>query len=101
MSFRKYYASHRDDIRIARRARYILSQSKPRYILSQPKPCEKEMYLKELQIHLSHDFEANSELTKAFKKLHESVAKRMPRILQKTVCRLAAKEAAKQSPANS
>ena len=91
MSFRKYYACHRDDIRIARRGRYILSQQKPRYILSQPKPCEKEMYLKELQTHLSHDFEAKSELTKAFKKLHESVAKRMPRVLQKTVCRLAAR----------
>ena len=49
------------------------------------------MYLKELQTHFSHDFEAKSELTKAFKKLHESVAKRMPRVLQKTVCRLAAR----------
>ena len=40
---------------------------------------------------MSHDFEAKSQLTKAFKKLHESVAKRMPRVLQKTVCRLAAR----------
>ena len=91
MSFRKYYGCHRDDRRIARRARYFLSQQKPRYILFQPKPCEKEMYLRELQTHLSHDFEAKSQLTKAFKKLHESVAKRMPRVLQRTVCRLAAR----------
>ena len=39
------------------------------------------MYLKELQTHLSQDFEAKSQLTKAFKKLHVSVAKRMPRIV--------------------
>ena len=49
------------------------------------------MYLKELQTHLLHDFDARSELRKAFKKLHESVSKRMPRVLGRTVCRLAAR----------
>ena len=43
MSFTKYYACHRDDICIARRARCTLSQQKPRYILSQTKPCEKDI----------------------------------------------------------
>ena len=81
-SFRKYYVCHKDDICLTRRARYILSQ---------PKPGDKEMCLKKLQAHLSNHFEARSELTKAFKKLHEAAAKRIHRVLGRTVCRLAAR----------
>ena len=36
-------------------------------------------------------FEARSKLTKTFKKLHESVAKQIPRVLGRTMCRLAAR----------
>ena len=51
------------------------------------------MYLKKLQAALLQDFEVKSELTEAFKKLHESVAKhvRIHRVLAWTVCRLAAR----------
>ena len=81
-SFRRYYSNHKEDICL---------EKKPRYVLLQPKPAEKEMYLRELQAHLFHDIEARSKLTKTFKKLHKSVAKRIPRVLGRTVCRLAAR----------
>ena len=76
MYFRKYYASHRDDIRLAQRARYALAE---------PKPAEKGLYLKNMQANLLCNFEARTELTNAFKKLHESIARRIPRVLRKTV----------------
>ena len=82
MYFRKYYASHRDDICLAKRARYSLAE---------PKPAEKGLYLKNMQANLLCNFEARTELTNAFKKLHESIARRMPRVLRKTACRLAAR----------
>ena len=50
------------------------------------------MYLKVLQANFLHNFEARSELTKTFKRLHESVARRIPRVLARTVCRLAARK---------
>ena len=64
MYFRKYYASHRDDIRLPQRARYALAE---------PKPAEKG------QANLLYNFEARTELTNAFKKLHESIARGIPR----------------------
>ena len=49
------------------------------------------MYLKEMQAHLLCDFEAMSELKSAFKKLHESVAKQLSRVLGSSVCRVASR----------
>ena len=80
--FRKYYARHKDDICLTRRDRYILSQ---------PNTGDKERYLKSLQANLLNDFEARSELMKTFRKQHESVAKRIRRVLGRTACRLAAR----------
>ena len=82
MYFRKYYASHKDDICLVKRARYALAE---------PKPAQKGLYLKNMQANLLRNFEARTELTNAFKKLHESIARRMPRVLRRTVCRLAAR----------
>ena len=82
MSFRKYYSTHKHDICL---------DGKPRYILAQPKPAQKAIYVIGLHSSLLNDFEARSNLTKAFKNLHKSVAKRMPRVLGKTACRLAAR----------
>ena len=81
-SFKQYHSLHKEDICLLRRARYVLAE---------PKPAVKEVYLKETQAHLLCDFEARSELIKVFKQVHKSVAERMPRILGKTVCRLAAR----------
>ena len=39
-----------------------------------------------------HNFEARTELTKTFKRLHESVVRQIPRGLARTVCRLAARK---------
>ena len=82
-SFRKYHATHKQNICLVKKARYVLAQ---------PKPAVREMYLKGLQATLLHDFEARSELTKAFKNEHESLARLIPRVLTRTVCRLAARK---------
>ncbi len=59
--------------------------------MAEPKPDVKELYLKAMQAHMLHDSEARSELTKAFKKQHAIVAKRVSRALGSTACRIAAK----------
>ena len=81
-SFRKYHCCHQKDIRLFKKARYILAQ---------PKPTVKEMYLKDIQLNLAGNFEAMSQLRGSFKELHPGIAKQMPRVLGRTVCRLAAR----------
>ena len=44
-----------------------------------------------MQRNLLCNYEARSELIKAFIKVHESLAKQMPRVLGRTVCRLGAR----------
>ena len=56
MYFTKYYASHRDDTCLAKRARNSLAE---------PKPAEKGLYLKNMQANLLCNFDARTELTNA------------------------------------
>ena len=51
----------------------------------------KEMYLKDIQLNLAGNFEAMSQLRGSFKELHPGIVKQMPRVLGRTVCRLAAR----------
>ena len=81
-SFREYHACHKKDICLIKNAKYILAQ---------PKPADTEIYLKGMQSNLLCNYEARSELIKAFKKVHKSLAKQMPRVLGRTVCRLGAR----------
>ncbi len=87
-SFKKYYAKHKESMRANRRARYALAERKPDV---------EELYLKAMVAHMLHDFEARSELTKAFKKQHAIVAKRVSRALGRTACRIAAKRLCNQA----
>ncbi len=73
------YGNHKESVCASRRARYILAE---------PKPDVKELYLKHMQVNMLGDSETRFELTTAFKKRH---ATQMPRVLGRTVCRLAAK----------
>ena len=76
---KQYYVSHKRDVCLARKARYILAP---------PKPDVKELYVKEMQGQLLGDDEARAELMTAFKKLRGSVTKS---VCRKVVCRIAAK----------
>ena len=75
MYLRKYYASHRDDICLTKRARYALAE---------PKPAEKGLYLKNMQANLLRNFEARTELTNAqgFEKNCVSISRLLHKILQ-------------------
>ena len=68
--------------------REICLTQKARYVLTPPKPDVKGLYVKEIQGKLLGDAEARSELITAFKKLRGSVAKPTCR---KAVCRIAAR----------
>ena len=81
-SSKAYYANHKESICANRRGRYILAE---------PKPDVREMYVKEIQSHLLNNSEARVELITVFKKQHPTVVKQMPRVMGKTVCRIAAK----------
>ena len=76
---KQYYVSHKRDVCLAQKARYILAP---------PKPDVKELYVKEMQGQLLGDDEARAELMTTFKKLRGSVTKP---VCRKVVCRIAAK----------
>jgi len=73
---KQYYVSHKKDVCLSRKARYILAPPKP------------DVYVKEIQGQLSGDGEVRTELMTAFKKLCGSVTKP---VCRKVVCRIAAK----------
>ena len=52
-SFRKYHCCHKKEIRVLKKARYLLAA---------PKPTVKEMYLRDIQFNLVGNFEAMSKL---------------------------------------
>ena len=78
-SVKQYYVSHKKDVCLAWKARYILAP---------PKPDVKELYVKEMQGQLLGNNEARAELMTAFKKLRGSVTRP---VCRKVVCRIAAK----------
>ena len=80
--YRNFYRKHRGRICASQRVRYALAE---------PKPAAKEFYVKELQQLLLKDDEARVQLVKAYKRLYKSAAKRLPAVLIKAVCRIAAK----------
>ena len=80
--YKKYYAKCKGRICASRRGRYVLAE---------PKPAEKEFYVKEIYHLLLNDNEARIQLMKAYKRQYKSAAKRLPRVMMKAVCRIAAK----------
>ena len=80
--YKKYYQKHRGRICASKRGRYALAE---------PKPVAKEFYVKELQHLLLKDDEARVQLVKAYKRQYKSAAKRLPPVMIKAVCRIAAK----------
>ena len=51
----------------------------------------KELYVKEIQCRLLGDDGAKVELLQAFRRHHKSAAKRLPRVMVRSVCKIAAK----------
>ena len=80
--YKKYYAKYRGRICASRRGRYVLAE---------PKPAAKGFYVKEIQQLLLKDNEARIQLMQAYKRQYKSAAKRLPRVMIKAVCRIAAK----------
>ena len=80
--YKNYYAKYRGRICASRRGRYVLAE---------PKPAAKEFYIKEIQQLLLKDNEARIQLMQAYKRQYKSAAKRLPRVMIKAVCRIAAK----------
>ena len=80
--YKKYYWKHRGRICAYRRGRYALAE---------PKPVAKEFYAKELPQLLLKDTKARVQLIKAYKQQYKSAAEQLPRVMIKTVCRIAAK----------
>ena len=74
-----YYAHNTESRCAYRRARYVLAE---------PKRDVQEQHVKEIQSHLLLNSEARVQLITAFKKRQEI---RMPRVLHKAVCRMAAR----------
>ena len=74
-----YYAHNTESRCAYRRARYVLAE---------PKRDVQEQHVKEIQSHLLLNSEARVQLITAFKKRQEI---RMPRVLRKAVCRMAAR----------
>ena len=50
-SFRKYHCCHKKEVRVLKKARYLLAA---------PKPTVKETYLRDIQLNLVGNFEAMS-----------------------------------------
>ena len=46
---------------------------KARYCLAAPKPTPREVYLKDLQVHLLRDSEGRSQLRKAFMNFYKGI----------------------------
>ena len=80
--YKKYYSKCRGGICASKRARYALAE---------PRPIVKELYGKEIQCRLLGDDGAKVELLQAFRRHYKSAAKRLPQVMVRSVCKIAAK----------
>ena len=76
--FRKYHSCCKTRINIAKKARYLLAA---------PKPAIREVYLKNIHVHLMCDSQARTQLRKTFVNFHKG----MPQTLSRTACTIAAR----------
>ena len=73
--FGKYHCCFKARVNIAKKARYVLAS---------PKPTLREVYLRDMHVHLMCD---RSQLRQAFMNIHKG----MPQIRSRTACRIAAR----------